>query len=203
YNENIIFFFQAEDGIRYRNVTGVQTCALPISCRTATPSAWSISPLVWPSGCAAPSSASPPRCSCSRRSSSRSTGTPRPTRAASTTRAERPRATHRRAAVPGGPGVHDHADHPAGPGVDSGLRPGVPSERAGDGAVRGRLHDGRPPGHRTAPPHPADPAGCRGLGPEPDDPAAAAMGAAGDPVGPGTLRSTGVGTPGFIGYAVR
>src|SRR6266513_5173535 len=29
---NIIeFFFQAEDGIRDRNVTGVQTCALPIS----------------------------------------------------------------------------------------------------------------------------------------------------------------------------
>src|SRR5271167_4419241 len=26
------FFFQAEDGIRYRNVTGVQTCALPIFC---------------------------------------------------------------------------------------------------------------------------------------------------------------------------
>src|SRR5699024_12024988 len=25
------FFFQAEDGIRGRNVTGVQTCALPIS----------------------------------------------------------------------------------------------------------------------------------------------------------------------------
>src|SRR5437868_9032507 len=25
------FFFQAEDGIRDRNVTGVQTCALPIS----------------------------------------------------------------------------------------------------------------------------------------------------------------------------
>src|SRR5699024_11973412 len=25
------FFFQAEDGIRVRNVTGVQTCALPIS----------------------------------------------------------------------------------------------------------------------------------------------------------------------------
>src|SRR5437868_15037766 len=25
-----IFFFQAEDGIRFRNVTGVQTCALPI-----------------------------------------------------------------------------------------------------------------------------------------------------------------------------
>src|SRR5699024_11352629 len=27
----LCFFFQAEDGIRYRNVTGVQTCALPIS----------------------------------------------------------------------------------------------------------------------------------------------------------------------------
>src|SRR5207249_2393852 len=27
---SIFFFFQAEDGIRYRNVTGVQTCALPI-----------------------------------------------------------------------------------------------------------------------------------------------------------------------------
>src|SRR5699024_12236787 len=29
-----VFFFQAEDGIRDRNVTGVQTCALPISLRT-------------------------------------------------------------------------------------------------------------------------------------------------------------------------
>src|SRR5699024_11615776 len=28
---NLYFFFQAEDGIRDRNVTGVQTCALPIS----------------------------------------------------------------------------------------------------------------------------------------------------------------------------
>src|SRR5256886_12171991 len=27
----LIFFFQAEDGIRYLTVTGVQTCALPIS----------------------------------------------------------------------------------------------------------------------------------------------------------------------------
>src|SRR5260370_32028749 len=26
----VIFFFQAEDGIRYSSVTGVQTCALPI-----------------------------------------------------------------------------------------------------------------------------------------------------------------------------
>src|SRR5437773_11411152 len=27
---HVLFFFQAEDGIRYRDVTGVQTCALPI-----------------------------------------------------------------------------------------------------------------------------------------------------------------------------
>src|SRR6266705_4135066 len=26
----VFFFFQAEDGIRYRTLTGVQTCALPI-----------------------------------------------------------------------------------------------------------------------------------------------------------------------------
>src|SRR5207248_5501099 len=31
------FFFQAEDGIRDRTVTGVQTCALPISLQTAMP----------------------------------------------------------------------------------------------------------------------------------------------------------------------
>src|SRR5699024_11427128 len=30
------FFFQAEDGIRDRNVTGVQTCALPISFHCST-----------------------------------------------------------------------------------------------------------------------------------------------------------------------
>src|SRR2546421_1678839 len=29
----VFFFFQAEDGIRDLIVTGVQTCALPISCR--------------------------------------------------------------------------------------------------------------------------------------------------------------------------
>src|SRR5699024_12722264 len=33
--EWIVFFLQAEDGIRDRNVTGVQTCALPISCYAA------------------------------------------------------------------------------------------------------------------------------------------------------------------------
>src|SRR6266540_7271779 len=31
------FFFQAEDGIRDRDVTGVQTCALPISHRPSVP----------------------------------------------------------------------------------------------------------------------------------------------------------------------
>src|SRR5437868_14944979 len=33
------FFFQAEDGIRDRNVTGVQTCALPIYLFIVMPSA--------------------------------------------------------------------------------------------------------------------------------------------------------------------
>src|SRR2546430_11211597 len=31
---HFFFFFQAEDGIRYLTVTGVQTCALPISSMT-------------------------------------------------------------------------------------------------------------------------------------------------------------------------
>src|SRR5699024_11598166 len=31
---SLFLFFQAEDGIRDRNVTGVQTCALPICCGT-------------------------------------------------------------------------------------------------------------------------------------------------------------------------
>src|SRR5690625_7114333 len=31
YSVYVNFFFQAEDGIRYGHVTGVQTCALPIS----------------------------------------------------------------------------------------------------------------------------------------------------------------------------
>src|SRR3712207_3401272 len=31
---NCFFFFQAEDGIRDIGVTGVQTCALPLLCRT-------------------------------------------------------------------------------------------------------------------------------------------------------------------------
>src|SRR5207249_8246790 len=32
----LFFFFQAEDGIRDRNVTGVQTCALPILARRSS-----------------------------------------------------------------------------------------------------------------------------------------------------------------------
>src|SRR5687767_2851148 len=34
----VIFFFQAEDGIRDKLVTGVQTCALPISNKCCLPS---------------------------------------------------------------------------------------------------------------------------------------------------------------------
>src|SRR5207249_8143399 len=42
---SFFFFFQAEDGIRDRNVTGVQTCALPISAwsRNQRPSPCSLS----------------------------------------------------------------------------------------------------------------------------------------------------------------
>src|SRR3712207_9508030 len=35
----VFFFFQAEDGIRDIGVTGVQTCALPISAGTNSPGA--------------------------------------------------------------------------------------------------------------------------------------------------------------------
>src|SRR5690606_40010743 len=37
----LIFFFQAEDGIRVFHVTGVQTCALPISLRRIMSGAFS------------------------------------------------------------------------------------------------------------------------------------------------------------------
>src|SRR2546426_6645966 len=36
----MFFFFQAEDGIRDYKVTGVQTCALPISVALALPLTW-------------------------------------------------------------------------------------------------------------------------------------------------------------------
>src|SRR2546430_16464559 len=36
----IFFFFQAEDGIRYLTVTGVQTCALPISTNATAAISW-------------------------------------------------------------------------------------------------------------------------------------------------------------------
>src|SRR5436305_1048012 len=35
-SKNVYFFFQAEDGIRDADVTGVQTCALPISAASGT-----------------------------------------------------------------------------------------------------------------------------------------------------------------------
>src|SRR5207249_5105797 len=37
---SLFFFFQAEDGIRDRNVTGVQTCALPISSLSPSVNRW-------------------------------------------------------------------------------------------------------------------------------------------------------------------
>src|SRR5689334_11154857 len=42
------FFFQAEDGIRDGTVTGVQTCALPIS--TSSPKASAAWASAWPPG---------------------------------------------------------------------------------------------------------------------------------------------------------
>src|SRR5699024_1790500 len=39
------FFFQAEDGIRDRNVTGVQTCALPIFYTASFMMSWG--PIIW------------------------------------------------------------------------------------------------------------------------------------------------------------
>src|SRR5256885_9657225 len=49
----VVFFFQAEDGIRDYKVTGVQTCALPISidvicCRGGAPGA--VAQKIWPPG---------------------------------------------------------------------------------------------------------------------------------------------------------
>src|SRR5699024_11756746 len=38
----LVFFFQAEDGIRDRNVTGVQTCALPIFLEPDDQGAWAL-----------------------------------------------------------------------------------------------------------------------------------------------------------------
>ena len=38
WSSDVFFFFQAEDGIRYYDVTGVQTCALPISGHRQDPS---------------------------------------------------------------------------------------------------------------------------------------------------------------------
>src|SRR5699024_12233278 len=46
----IFFFFQAEDGIRDRNVTGVQTCALPISLQIAIAAAEAVSFIGMPEG---------------------------------------------------------------------------------------------------------------------------------------------------------
>src|SRR3712207_8901972 len=42
----VVFFFQAEDGIRDIGVTGVQTCALPI-CASAFPSSAARAVVLW------------------------------------------------------------------------------------------------------------------------------------------------------------
>src|SRR5207249_7349279 len=55
---DFFFFFQAEDGIRDRNVTGVQTCALPISPARSGPAA--------PRCTSAGGRESPPRPACRR-----------------------------------------------------------------------------------------------------------------------------------------
>src|SRR5207249_5956474 len=78
----VFFFFQAEDGIRDRNVTGVQTCALPISSwsssgphsskgsRTSRSSVdGSRAPHPWPSSTAPAAWAKPPSGGRSRRKS--------------------------------------------------------------------------------------------------------------------------------------
>src|SRR3712207_8622744 len=65
----MFFFFQAEDGIRDIGVTGVQTCALPIWCRsrggspgrTAGPRSRRRSPAVAQPGGPAPGSPPPAR----------------------------------------------------------------------------------------------------------------------------------------------
>src|SRR5205807_4233396 len=47
--ENYFFFFQAEDGIRDYKVTGVQTCALPISIIRKQSGDGSYCLITWPS----------------------------------------------------------------------------------------------------------------------------------------------------------
>src|SRR5699024_11509148 len=64
----VLFFFQAEDGIRDRNVTGVQTCALPISAAS--------SPVAWTEPrCSPVPAVSSQRTTCTRESSSPATYT--------------------------------------------------------------------------------------------------------------------------------
>src|SRR5437867_9262987 len=59
----LVFFFQAEDGIRDRTVTGVQTCALPILTISANaPAIANIVGSTWERNVAARSSAARARC---------------------------------------------------------------------------------------------------------------------------------------------
>src|SRR2546428_5100011 len=47
----LFFFFQAEDGIRYLIVTGVQTCALPISSSVSATCAFGLALTLLASSC--------------------------------------------------------------------------------------------------------------------------------------------------------
>src|SRR5438874_9951714 len=68
-----IFFFQAEDGIRDLYVTGVQTCALPISSATAS-SCGTLLPVRITNAGVTPSSSRPPTRSLATRSEERRVG---------------------------------------------------------------------------------------------------------------------------------
>src|SRR2546430_10191660 len=65
----VVFFFQAEDGIRDLTVTGVQTCALPILCTGASSTSSSSTCLRGPATCRSRSGSffRAPRSSSSRR----------------------------------------------------------------------------------------------------------------------------------------
>src|SRR5690625_7316839 len=69
-NQSLVFFFQAEDGIRDGHVTGVQTCALPIS-RSGTAAAAAVPDRGHSAGATA---TGPHRRRCCRRSEERRVG---------------------------------------------------------------------------------------------------------------------------------
>mgnify|MGYP006982554502 CR=1 FL=1 len=65
---SVFFFFQAEDGIRDRLVTGVQTCALPISSNRTLPWRAGASPMMLLSAVVFPAPFRPRRATTDRKS---------------------------------------------------------------------------------------------------------------------------------------